>query len=85
MTDAASVAQLKLRDGSVITIGKDSEFKIIEYKIYKNKPNVALFELAKGAFRIVTGYMVKKPHRYEVKTVDATIGVRVQIFGAASG
>ncbi len=85
VTDATSVAQLKLRDGSVITVGKGSEFKIKEYKIYKNKPNVALFELAKGAFRIVTGYMVKKPHRYEVKTVDATIGVRGTDFWGGFG
>jgi hypothetical protein len=85
VTDAASVAQLKLRDGSLVTIGKDSQFKINEYKIYKNKPNVALFELAKGAFRIVTGYMVKKPHRYEVKTVDATIGVRGTDFWGGFG
>lgn len=85
VTDAASVVQLKLRDGSAITIGKESEFKIIEYKIYKNKPNIALFELAKGAFRVVTGYMVKKPHRYEVKTVDATIGVRGTDFWGGFG
>jgi hypothetical protein len=85
VTDAASVAQLKLRDGSVITIGKESEFKIIEYKVYKNKPNIALFELVKGAFRVVTGYMVKKPHRYEIKTVDATIGVRGTDFWGGFG
>jgi hypothetical protein len=41
--------------------------------------------LAKGAFRIVTGYMVKKPHRYEVKTVDATIGVRGTDFWGGFG
>jgi hypothetical protein len=85
VTDAASVVQLKLRDGSAVTIGKASEFKIVEYKIYKNKPNVALFELVKGAFRIVTGYMVKKPHRYEVKTVQAVIGVRGTDFWGGFG
>jgi hypothetical protein len=85
VTNAASVTQMKLRDGSLITVGKNSEFKIVEYKIYKNKPNVALFELAKGAFRIVTGYMVKKPHRYEVKTALAVLGVRGTDFWGGYG
>jgi hypothetical protein len=85
VTDAVSVVQLRLRDGSAISVGKDSEFKIVEYKIRKNKPNIALFELAKGAFRIVTGYMVKKPHQYEVKTAVATIGVRGTDFWGGYG
>lgn len=85
VTDPLSVVQLTLRDGSLITIGKDSEFSFIEYKIYKNKPNLALFELAKGAFRAVTGFMTKKPHRYEVKTAVATIGIRGTDFWGGYG
>lgn len=85
ITDSASVIQLTLRDGSVITVGKDSEFTFLEYKIYKDKPNLALFELTKGAFRAVTGFMTKRPHRYEVKTSLATIGVRGTDFWGGFG
>ena len=85
ITDASSVMQLKLRDGSLITIGKDSEFKIAEYKIYKNKPNLALFSLTKGAFRAVTGFITQRPHRFEVKTAVATIGVRGTDFWGGYG
>jgi hypothetical protein len=85
MTDSASVIQLTLRDGSVITVGKDSEFTFSEYKIYKDKPNLALFELTKGAFRAVTGFMTKRPHRYEVKTSLATVGVRGTDFWGGFG
>lgn len=85
VTDSASIIQLTLRDGTVITVGKDSEFTFSDYKIYKDKPNVALFELAKGAFRAVTGFMTKKPHRFEVKTSLATIGVRGTDFWGGFG
>jgi hypothetical protein len=85
VTDNVSVMQLTLRDSSVITVGKDSEFIVSEYKIYKDKPNLALFELSKGAFRVVTGFMTKRPHRYEVKTALATIGVRGTDFWGGFG
>ena len=85
ITDSASVMKLKLRDGSLITVGKDSEFTVAEYKIYKDKPNLALFELTKGAFRAVTGFITKRLHRYEIKTAVATIGVRGTDFWGGYG
>ncbi|NOT15403.1 MAG: FecR domain-containing protein [Methylotenera sp.] len=84
-TDSTSVMELTLRDGSIITVGKDSVFTVSTYHIYKNKPSVALFELTKGAFRAVTGFMTKRPHRYEVKTATATIGVRGTDFWGGYG
>jgi hypothetical protein len=85
ITDETSVMQLTMKDGSIITIGKDSEFTVTTFEIYKRKPSLALFELTKGAFRAVTGYMTKRPHRYEVKTVTATIGVRGTDFWGGYG
>ena len=85
ITDTGSVRRLKLRDGSQVTIGKDSEFKVAEYKIFKNKPNLALFELSKGVFRTVTGFITLRPHRFEVKTATATIGVRGTDFWGGYG
>lgn len=84
-TDADSVAKLKLRDGSVITIGKDSEFVITDYHIFKDQPNQAEFELVKGAFRSITGFITQRPHRYEVKTAVATIGIRGTDFWGGFG
>jgi hypothetical protein len=85
ITSETSVMQLTLQDGSIITIGKDSEFTVTTFEIYRRKPSLALFELTKGAFRAVTGYMTKRPHRYEVKTVTATIGVRGTDFWGGYG
>jgi len=85
ITDSTSVIQLTLRDATVITVGKDSEFTFSEYKVYKDKPNIALFELAKGTFRAVTGFMTKRSHRFEVKTSLATIGVRGTDFWGGFG
>jgi len=84
-TDATSVVVLKLRDGSVITVGKDSEFVVNSYHLYKSKPNEASFELIKGAFRSVTGLISARPHRYEIKTSMATIGIRGTDFWGGFG
>jgi hypothetical protein len=85
VTGPASVADLRLRDGSLITVGKDSEFTIREFRIYRQKPNVALFELGKGAFRSITGFITKRAHRFEVRTAVATIGVRGTDFWGGYG
>ena len=84
-----SVAEFKLRDGSLIIVGKESEFVFEKYEFHTGKkaePDVALFELVKGAFRSVTGLIAKKPeHRYEIKTVVATIGIRGTDFWGGFG
>lgn len=85
VTGAASIAELRLRDGSLITVGKGSDFTIREYRIYREKPNVALFDLAQGAFRSVTGFITRRAHRYEVRTAVATIGVRGTDFWGGYG
>ena len=85
VTGAGSIAELRLRDGSLITVGKDSEFVIREYRLYREAPNVALFDLVRGAFRSVTGLMTARAHRYEVHTRVATIGVRGTDFWGGFG
>ena len=84
-TKAGSVAELHLRDGTKLTVGKDSELVVKEYRIYRKKPNVALFDLVKGAFRSVTGSITERPHRFEVSTSVATIGVRGTDFWGGFG
>jgi hypothetical protein len=84
-----SIAELELRDGSAIIIGKESEFILKRYEFHKKthkEPDVALFELVKGAFRSITGAITKKPnHRYEVQTIVATIGIRGTDFWGGYG
>lgn len=85
VTGAGSIAELVLRDGSRITVGKDSEFRISEYRLYKDRPNVALFDLTRGAFRSITALITRRPHRYEVRTPVVTIGVRGTDFWGGYG
>jgi hypothetical protein len=84
ITATDSIAEIEMRDGTKITVGKDSEFVIKKFQ-RSRKSNVAIFELLKGAFRAVTGSITKRPHRFEVKTVVATIGVRGTDFWGGFG
>ncbi|MCC6373202.1 MAG: FecR domain-containing protein [Moraxellaceae bacterium] len=84
-TAQGSVAELKLRDGTKLTVGRDSQLVIREYKIYRKQPNVALFDLLQGAFRSITGSITKRPHKFEVNTGVATIGVRGTDFWGGYG
>ena len=84
-TKPGSVAELTLRDGTKLTVGKDSELVIRDYRIFRKQPNIALFDLVKGAFRSVTGSITKRPHRFEVTTSVATIGVRGTDFWGGFG
>lgn len=85
VTGPGSIAELRLRDGTLLTVGKDSEFLIRDFRIYRDKPNVALFDLARGAFRSITGLITRRAHRYEVRTPVATIGVRGTDFWGGFG
>lgn len=84
-TGPGSIAELRLRDGTLLTVGKDSEFVIRDFRIYRDQPNVALFDLVQGAFRSVTGLITQRAHRYEVRTSVATIGVRGTDFWGGFG
>jgi len=84
-TSASAVAELTLRDGTKVTVGKDSQFVIRDYRIFRKQPNIALFDLVQGAFRSITGSITKRPHRFEVSTRIATIGVRGTDFWGGYG
>lgn len=84
-TAQGAVAELTLRDGTKLTVGRESQLVIREYKIYRKQPNVALFDLLQGAFRSITGSITKRPHKFEVKTAIATIGVRGTDFWGGYG
>lgn len=75
-TGARGVAELKFHDGTAITVGKDADFAVLQWKERRFFRNEATFELVKGAFRSLTGAITTRRHRFEVKTAIATIGVR---------
>lgn len=85
VTGPASIAELRLRDGSQVIVGKNTDFVVREYRLYNDQPNVALFDLARGAFRSVTGAITSRPSRYEIRTPIATIGVRGTDFWGGFG
>lgn len=84
-TAPGAIAELRLRDGSRITVGKDSVFTIADYRLYRDRPNSALFDLTRGAFRAITAAITTRPHRFEVRTPVATIGVRGTDFWGGYG
>jgi hypothetical protein len=69
---------LKFNDGTITTLGSDSEMLIKQYKwSADDKTPSAEFELIKGVFRTVTGLITKvKTPSYTVKTPMGSIGIR---------
>lgn len=78
-TGADGRVDLRLSDGSLITLAADTAFRVEAYRHEEagEAPGLGLFELSKGGFRAVTGALTTRPgHRVEVRTPVATIGVR---------
>jgi hypothetical protein len=72
-------AQLRFKDGTVITMGRESELDIQTF-LY-DEANAAKSEVrfgaAKGALRAVTGQVGRaNPDRFKMQTRTATIGIR---------
>jgi len=82
-TQAKAKAQILFADQTVITIGKNSVFKIEEYLYEEGEKPALAFNISKGAFRSITGKIGKiAPDRFKLKTKTATIGIRgTQILG----
>ena len=84
-TGVQGILRLRLVDGTLITVGKSSDFSLSQYRLDKKLPNIATFDLLKGAFRMVTGAISQRAHRVEIKTAVATIGVRGTDFWGGFG
>lgn len=72
-----SKVQILFKDETIISIGKNSTFKINDY-LFENKDNVkAEFSMIKGVFRTITGKIGKiAPQNFKLKTKSASIGIR---------
>ena len=72
-----SKVQILFKDETIISIGKNSTFKINDY-LFENKNNVkAEFSMIKGVFRTITGKIGKiAPQNFKLITKSASIGIR---------
>ncbi|GAX86961.1 conserved hypothetical protein [Lebetimonas natsushimae] len=79
-----SKAKIIFKDKTIITLGKNSVFKVEDY-VYGKKPR-AKFSFLKGAFVSVDGKIAKiAPKRFKLKTKNASIGIRgTTVFGEIS-
>jgi|GEM_PF-1986805 len=75
-TKKRSKAQLIFKDETVITVGRNSEFKVEEYKFDGAKSKTTL-KASRGFFKAITGKIGKvAPNKFKIKTKTATIGIR---------
>lgn len=85
LTGSRGIAALRFHDGTQVTVGKETEFGIEQWRQRRVFSNEAIFSLAKGAFRALSGAISERRHRFEVKTPIATIGVRgTEFWGGTS-
>ena len=80
VTTATSRAQLYFKDDTVVSIGKNSTFKVEGFFFDgdpQNSANNATFSAVKGAFKVMTGQIGKvSPKSFKLSTRTATIGIR---------
>ena len=78
LTKDNAKAQLLFNDNTVITIGKNSVFKVKEYLFDDvNKEYKTNFELLKGSFRTITGKIGKiAPNKFKLNSKTSSIGIR---------
>ena len=77
-------AQIRMKDGALISLQPDTEFKIAEYHFNGKEDGSerGIFELIKGGFRTITGLIGhKNKQNYRVRTTVATIGIRGTHYG----
>ncbi|MEJ1958433.1 MAG: FecR family protein [Nitrosomonadales bacterium] len=69
---------LRMVDGTVLSLGADTEFAINDYRYQEQEhQGTARLELIKGVFRAVTGAIGKLKERdFKVQTSIGTIGIR---------
>lgn len=74
-----STLQIKLKDNTVINIGKKTTLKVEDYIFNKNdtRNNAAKLKIENGSFKIKTGDIGKDaPSNFKIKTKFSTIGLR---------
>jgi len=86
-TEKDTFARIKFVDGGEVVLRPETVLKVDEYR-YKPVPDAShkdsiLFNLVKGGVRSATGLLGKRsPDAFQMKTENATIGIRGTNFGA---
>jgi len=81
-TGPRSLAVLKMKDGTRVTLRPESSFLVEKFDTTANAES-ALFTLFKGGLRAVTGFVSKRnPNAMRLRTSVATIGIRGTEFDA---
>ena len=78
-TELKSKAQVRFRDGSLISLRPETEIRIDEFRFDEKHlgEDKNIFTLINGGFRTITGKIGKNnPGNYEMKSSVASIGVR---------
>lgn len=78
VTGTGARVVLRMNDGSAVTLGAVTNFRIAEWRYTAGADNnSALFELTEGAFRFVTGLITRQQNPdLVVRTPSAAIGIR---------
>ncbi len=80
VSEKRTYARVKFTDNSEVTLRPNSQLKIENYSYDQAKPkeDSAVFSLAKGGLRAITGAVGKRgdPDSYKMKAPSATIGIR---------
>lgn len=81
VVDSDSRAQLRMTDGSVLTLIPDTTYSIDSYNYERGGGGVFASSVVRGGFRMISGSIGKQnPSEYTVKTPSATMGLRGTIF-----
>ncbi|OCQ22925.1 hypothetical protein A7985_02910 [Pseudoalteromonas luteoviolacea] len=78
VTGEQARAQIKFTEGTILTLGADTRFSILEFNHSADHPSPnATLEFVTGAFRVVTGEITKvvRPN-FKIKTPLGSIGIR---------
>lgn len=80
MTGANSKTQLRMKDGTVLALEANTEFKVVAYtsKAAGDAQDLAALKLVKGGLMQVSGNMEKSA--YSLETPVSTLGIRGTVF-----
>lgn len=86
ITEKGTYGRIKFIDNSEMTLRPNTQIKISNFKFNEAKPkeDSAVFDLAKGGLRAVTGLVGKRgdPDSYRVNAPTGTIGIRGTTYEA---
>ena len=86
VTGADSRLQVELRDRSVLTVGANASLTVDRFAVESEPdPLSAVFSVARGVFRFVSGSQGTERERVSFRTPTATIGIRGTIIEGVVG